>query len=172
MIKKRVLVDMDGVLADVYSQFIKYEQTESGTIISIDKTKGLDETIAFPNVDKHLREPGFFRDLQVMEDSIAVMEYLNSKYEVFILSAAMEFPNSLREKYDWLAEHFPFITWEQIIFCGSKKAVTGDYMIDDYPKNLDTFQGEKLLFTQPHNQSLNSPDYKRIDSWKEIRTIL
>lgn len=45
-------------------------------------------------------------------------------------------------------------------------------MIDDYPKNLDTFQGEKLLFTQPHNQSLNSPDYKRIDSWKEIRTIL
>nr|WP_305050461.1 hypothetical protein [Elizabethkingia bruuniana] len=59
MIKKRVLVDMDGVLADVYSQFIKYEQTESGTIISIDKTKGLDETIAFPNVDKHLREPGF-----------------------------------------------------------------------------------------------------------------
>lgn len=170
--KKRVLVDMDGVLADVYSQFIKYEQKESGTIINIDKAKGVDETEAFPNVDKHLREPGFFRDLRVMEDSIAVMEYLNSKYEVFILSAAMEFPNSLREKYDWLAEYFPFITWEQIIFCGSKKAVTGDYMIDDYPKNLDAFQGEKLLFTQPHNQSLNNPDYKRIHSWKEIRAIL
>ena len=172
MIKKRVLVDMDGVLADVYSQFIKYEQTESGTIISIDKTKGLDETIAFPNVDKHLREPGFFRDLQVMEDSIAVMEYLNSKYEVFILSAAMEFPNSLRKNMTGSQSTFRLLHGEQIIFCGSKKAVTGDYMIDDYPKNLDTFRGEKLLFTQPHNQSLNSPDYKRIDSWKEIRTIL
>ena len=170
--KKRVLVDMDGVLADVYHQFIKYEKRDSGIKIELEDSKGLDETIAFPNVDKHLREPGFFRNLQVMEDSIEVMEYLNSKYEVFILSAAMEFPNSLREKYDWLAEHFPFITWEQIIFCGSKKAVTGDYMIDDYPKNLDTFQGEKLLFTQPHNQSVDNYDYKRIDSWKEIRTIL
>ncbi|KGT08195.1 5'(3')-deoxyribonucleotidase [Elizabethkingia anophelis] len=170
--KKRVLVDMDGVLADVYSQFIKYEERDSGVKINIEDSEGLDEVIAFPNVNKHLHEPGFFRDLQVMENSIEVMEYLNSKYEVFILSAAMEFPNSLREKYDWLVEHFPFITWEQIIFCGSKKAVTADYMIDDYPKNLDTFRGEKLLFTQPHNQSVKNPDYKRIDSWKEIKTIL
>ncbi|MHC6198603.1 5' nucleotidase, NT5C type [Elizabethkingia miricola] len=170
--KKRVLVDMDGVLADVYHQFIKYEERDSGTRIKIEESKGLDETIAFPNVDRHLHEHGFFRNLQVMEDSIEAMEYLNSKYEVFILSAAMEFPNSLREKYDWLAEYFPFITWEQIIFCGSKKAVTGDYMIDDYPKNLDTFQGEKLLFTQPHNQSVDNSDYRRIGSWKEIRAIL
>ncbi|AJW63456.1 Putative 5'(3')-deoxyribonucleotidase [Elizabethkingia miricola] len=170
--KKRVLVDMDGVLADVYHQFIKYEERDSGVRIKIEDSRGLDETIAFPNVDKHLHELGFFRNLQVMEDSIEVMEYLNSKYEVFILSAAMEFPNSLREKYDWLAEYFPFITWEQIIFCGSKKVVTGDYMIDDYPKNLDTFQGEKLLFTQPHNLYVDNSDYRRIDSWKEIRAIL
>ena len=57
----------------------------------------------------------------------------------------MEFPNSLREKYDWLAEHFPFITWEQIIFCGSKKAVTADYMIDDYPKT-GYFPGREIAF--------------------------
>jgi 5'(3')-deoxyribonucleotidase len=80
--KKRVLVDMDGVLADVYQQFIKYEERDSGTRIKIEESKGLDETIAFPNVDRHLHEPGFFRNLQVMEDSIEVMEYLNSKYEV------------------------------------------------------------------------------------------
>ena len=55
--KKRVLVDMDGVLADVYSQFIKYEERDSGVSISIDNAIGLDETIAFPNVDKHLHEP-------------------------------------------------------------------------------------------------------------------
>ena len=59
--KKRVLVDMDGVLADVYSQFIKYEERDSGVSISIDNAIGLDETIAFPNVDKHLHEPGFFQ---------------------------------------------------------------------------------------------------------------
>ena len=68
--KKRVLVDMDGVLADVYHQFIKYEERDSGTRIKIEESKGLDETIAFPNVVRHLHEPGFFRNLQVMEDSI------------------------------------------------------------------------------------------------------
>jgi 5'(3')-deoxyribonucleotidase len=46
------------------------------------------------------------------------MEYLNNKYELYIVSAGMEFPNSLREKYDWLAEAFPFISWEQIVLCG------------------------------------------------------
>nr|WP_305051585.1 hypothetical protein [Elizabethkingia bruuniana] len=33
------------------------------------------------------------------------------------------------------------------MFCGSKKAVTGDYMIDDYPKNLDTFRREIAFYT-------------------------
>lgn len=84
-----------------------------------------------------------------MEDSIEVIEYLNSKYEVFILSAAMEFPNSLRRNMTGSQSTFRLLHGEQIIFCGSKKAVTGDYMIDDYPKNLDTFQ-ERNYFSHNH----------------------
>ena len=89
-----------------------------------------------------------------------------------IVSAGMEFPNSLREKYDWLAEHFPFITWEQIVLCGSKKVVSGDVMIDDYPKNLDHFDGQRLIFTQPHNELIENETYERVHSWEEIMNIL
>ncbi|KXH85724.1 5' nucleotidase, NT5C type [Chryseobacterium kwangjuense] len=169
---KKVIVDMDGVMADVYHQLVKFEKRDSGTEIEISRLKGQPELESFPNGKKHVNEIGFFRTLPVMEGSREALEYLNNKYELYIVSAGMEFPNSLREKFDWLAEHFPFISWEQIVLCGSKKVVHGDVMIDDYPKNLDHFAGEKLIFTQPHNELIENENYRRVHSWEEIMNIL
>ncbi|MEG7769311.1 5'-3'-deoxyribonucleotidase, partial [Listeria monocytogenes] len=77
-----------------------------------------------------------------MESSQYVLRRLNSLYEVFIVSAATEFPQSLTEKQAWLNEHFPFITWQQMVFCGSKTIINADIMIDDHFKNLDHFNGK------------------------------
>ncbi|MBP2616774.1 5' nucleotidase, NT5C type [Chryseobacterium jejuense] len=169
---KKVIIDMDGVMADVYPQLIEFEKRDSGIEVEPDAMTGKPEMDIFPNGKKHVNEVGFFRTLPVMEGSQKAIEYLNSKYELYIVSAGMEFPNSLREKYDWLAEHFPFITWEQIVLCGSKKVVSGDVMIDDYPKNLDHFSGQRLIFTQPHNELIENETYKRVNSWEEIMEIL
>jgi 5'-nucleotidase len=162
---KKVIVDMDGVMADVYHQLIQFEKRDTGNEVEISTLTGRPEIEAFPNGKKHVNEVGFFRTLPVME-------YLNDKYELYIVSAGMEFPNSLREKYDWLAEYFPFISWEQIVLCGSKRVVSGDVMIDDYPKNLDHFSGERFIFTQPHNELIENETYTRVDSWEEIMNIL
>lgn len=159
-------------MADVYHQLVKFEKRDSGNEIEIRGLAGLPEAEAFPNGTKHVNEIGFFRTLPLMEGSREALEYLNDKYELYIVSAGMEFPNSLREKFDWLAEHFPFISWEQIVLCGSKKLVSGDVMIDDYPKNLDHFSGEKFIFTQPHNELIENENYRRVGSWKEIMNIL
>ncbi|HTF27946.1 MAG TPA: hypothetical protein VK625_03830, partial [Flavitalea sp.] len=113
--------------------------------------------------------PGFFRHLPVIKDSISVLEEMNKRYEIFIVSAAMEFPNSLIEKYDWLMEHFPFFTWRQIALCGDKRLVSGDYMIDDHVKNLKYFTGKPYMFTSAHN--LEIKDYDRINNWKEAAEI-
>ena len=94
------------------------------------------------------------------------MEKLNRRYEVFIVSAAMEFPQSLSEKLDWLKENFPFLTWKQFVFCGSKTVVHGDYMIDDLIHNLERFNGEKFIFTAPHNTHLNH--FGRLNNWLEV----
>ncbi|SHL98311.1 5' nucleotidase, NT5C type [Chryseobacterium polytrichastri] len=169
---KKVIVDMDGVMADVYHQLIAFEKRDSGKDINIHDVVGVSELEAFPNGKKHVNEIGFFRTLPLMKGSREAMEYLNNKYDLYIVSAGMEFPNSLREKYDWLAEYFPFITLEQIVLCGSKKVVSGDIMIDDYPKNLKHFSGEKIIFTQPHNHHVEDEDYKRVNSWEEIMNIL
>ena len=101
-----------------------------------------------------------------MPDSLEVLSELNRKYDLFIVSAAMEFPQSLSEKLAWLKDHFPFLSWKQIVFCGSKTVVHGDYMIDDLPYNLAGFNGEPFIFTAPHN--LHIHQYNRLNNWKEV----
>jgi 5'(3')-deoxyribonucleotidase len=78
----------------------------------------------------------------------------------------MQFPQSLSEKQEWLQEHCPFLHWKQIVFCGSKAVVHGDYMIDDMIYNLETFNGEKFIYTAPHNMQYNH--YQRLNDWKEV----
>lgn len=165
---KQVLVDMDGVLADVYSQFIHYELKQTGIQLNLKELFGRKENEAFPNFLIHVQSKGFFRSVPTIPDSIDGLRYLNDKYNVLIVSSATEFPNSLKEKLEWLNEFYPFISWQQMIFCGSKSSITGDIMIDDHPKNLDHFNGERILFTQPHNIYIEDNSYTRMDNWRII----
>lgn len=159
---------MDGVLADVYSQFIHYELKQTGILLDRKEMLGKREDEAFPNFLTHVQSKGFFRTVPTITDSIEGLRYLNDKYKVLIVSSATEFPNSLKEKLEWLNEFCPFISWQQMIFCGSKKSIVGDIMIDDHPKNLDYFDGEQFLFTQPHNIYIDDYSYNRVDNWKQI----
>lgn len=169
---QRLLVDMDGVLADAHAQFAAYHERATGRRMPHAETIGRAEFDVFPHAREHAYQPGFFRTMPVIVDAPAVLAELNRKYEVFIVSAATEFPLSMHEKIDWLAEHFPFISWQHIIFCGTKKAIKADIMIDDFFRNLDPFEGRTLLFNQPHNQTADPKHHQRVHSWKEIAGLL
>lgn len=161
---------MDDVLADATGQFINFYKKEFGVSVPREALNNKDEAEGFPDhhevVTNFTFRKGFFRTMAVNENSQEVMKQLNQKYEVFIVSSAMEFPNSLNEKLDWLNEHFPFLHWKQFVFCGRKSIVFGDYMIDDLPRNLETFNGTKLLYSAPHNLQFNH--YQRVNNWKEV----
>jgi len=96
---------------------------------------------------------------------------LNDNYNFIVISLSTEFPGSLTDKQMCLHEHFPFISWRQIVFCGDKSLINADIMIDDHPKNLDDFSGETIMFTQPHNM-LSETRYRRVGSWEEIKELL
>lgn len=167
---KRIIIDMDDVIADATGQFIHYYEQEFGVRIERSVLNGKEEGEGFPDNHSVLREfpyrVNFFRTMKPNDHSQEVLEKLNRKYELFIVSAAMEFPQSLTEKLAWLGEHLPFLSWKQFVFCGSKAVVYGDYMIDDLPRNLEKFNGEKLIFTAPHNIHLNH--FQRVNNWKEV----
>lgn len=170
--KKHVLVDMDGVLADIYPHFIALEEKESGIRLDINSLDGKLEEEAFPSFYKIVNQPDFFRTVPLVPHSQEGLRYLNNKYNVVIVSSATEFPTSLVAKHAWLGEHFPFIGWQQMIFCGSKIHVKGDIMIDDHPKNLSNFEGQRILFSQPHNALVTEASFERVNSWHQIMEML
>lgn len=166
---KRILIDMDEVLADVYPKFLDLFEREFGRRPEREEYWGK-KIYDLPNADwirERLHDKGFFADLPLMPGSREVVQELSERYEIFINSAAMEFRYSLQEKYDWLREHFPFISWRNFVFCGDKRALRGDYMIDDHVKNLRHFQGTPLLFTASHNAY--ETDFIRVNNWEEVR---
>lgn len=164
---------MDGVLADTETQYITWYNNSYGTKISYDELVGKPEGDGFPDrtaVGKFLLTPGFFRSLPVMPGAIEAVRELMKNFEIFIVSAAMEFPQSLSEKQGWLCQHFPFISWSNVVFCGDKSIIQADYMIDDHQKNLAKFKGTSILFNAAHNTLITG--YQRVRSWKEVVELL
>ncbi len=172
MKKQSIAIDMDGVLADTESQYLHYYEQEYGKRLTKDIFHNVPEAEALPNgsIFKYLYTPGFFRTIPVMAGAVEAVRRLQKRYEVYIVSAAMEFPLSLFEKKEWLAEHFPFIHWHNIIFCGDKSIIDTDFMIDDYCKNLDFCKGKPILFSAGHNAGITH--HLRANNWQEILDIL
>ncbi len=172
---ERIILDMDNVIAEINPQYVVYFKQVYGEELKLEELVEHQKNGTFPDysmLHRLLELPKFFRTLPVMKDAKEVVKELNEKYELFIVSAAMEYPLALNEKLDWLEEHFPFIQTKQIAFTGSKKFVCGDIMIDDKVSNLDHFNGRKILFTHPNNLKYTSPQYTRANNWHEIAKIL
>jgi 5'-nucleotidase len=172
--QKRLLIDMDDVLADATGKILEYYEKTFGEKIPRERLNGKSLRELFPDKVEKIREfprqKGFFRELEVIADSQKVVRELCDQYEVFIVSAAMEFPDSLKEKYEWMQEHFPFVSWKNIVFCGHKYMISADYLIDDHLKNLEPFTGHSILYTAPHNTHIEG--YTRVDSWKDVAKLL
>ncbi len=167
---KRLIIDMDDVMANTTDQLINLYEKDFAFRVTRESLNGQPEGHGFPAnhdiIKQYPFRPNFFRAIEVNENCKEVMLELNKKYEVFIVSAAMEFPLSLNEKLEWLTEHFSFLTYKQFVFCGSKAVVHGDFMIDDMLHNLEAFSGHKFIYTAPHNTHFDHFD--RLNNWKEI----
>lgn len=164
---------MDGVLADIEARWLTLYEEDHGIKLGREIFTGVRESDAFPDkeaVHKYVFTPGFFRSLPVMEGAVEAVKKLSADFEIYIVSAAMEFPLSLFEKREWLAEHFPFIDWRNIIFCGDKSIIATDYLIDDHCKNLDYCKGTPIMFHAGHNANLTH--HKRVHNWEEVLSLM
>lgn len=166
---KRIVIDMDEVIADVMPKFLDLYEREFGSSLKKDDYWGkkIYQIKGAEKIRNYLYHKGFFADLPVMPGSQEVIYELIADYEIFIATAAMEFKASFEDKYDWLRKHFPFIHWRNIVFCGDKSVIKADYMIDDHPKNLRVFNGKGLLFTASHN--IHETQFTRVGNWQEVR---
>jgi 5'(3')-deoxyribonucleotidase len=166
---KRIAVDMDEVVADVLPKFLTLFEQHNGWLPKEADYHGK-KLYTLPggeNLRKALYEKGFFADLPLLPGAQAGIQHLlNEGHEIFFVTAAQEFRNSLEDKYDWLLQYFPNISWKNFVFCGDKSIISADYLIDDHTFNLLTFKGKGLLFTAPHN--VHETGFTRVNNWLEV----
>ncbi len=170
---KRIAIDMDEVLANPNLRFLEWYERDYGVKITEAQLYGMGQKF-YEYVDNHdlrnyLHIKGFFKDLPLMPNSQEVVKWLAEHYEIFIVTSAMEFRNSMEDKYDWLQKYFPFLPWKNFVFCGRKDMIIADYLIDDHVRNLSTFTGKGILYHAPHN--LGDTEFTRVKNWKDIKTF-
>ena len=170
----RILIDMDDVIADAVERFLEWYERDFGVRYTQADLKGTKLHAIVPDENKKkVKEypfhPDFFKDLPVIKNSVEIVKELNNRFDVYIASAAMEFPLSLPHKNNWLDEHFPFIPWKRRIFCGDKSVLKGDVLIDDHDFNLSVFDGRPIMFSSSHN--LNETKYERLDNWLDAEKL-
>jgi 5'(3')-deoxyribonucleotidase len=172
--QKRICVDMDEVMADAIAEHLLRYNREFQQNLTKEDLRGKRFWQIIPEehhqpLDDLMRAADFFEDLPVMPDSPRVLAALQSRYEIFIASAAMEVPSSFNPKYRWLQRHFPFIPHTHIVFCGDKSILRADYLIDDNPRQLHLFTGTGILYDAPHNIAVTG--YTRVRNWLEIEQL-
>ena len=177
-----ICVDMDEVIADALGEHLLRYNRDFRTNLTIKDLHGRWIWDIVPPERLHVLEQymlsdDFFAVLGVMPHAQRVLERLQSRYEIFIATAAMEVPTSFNAKFNWLAQHFPFIPTSHIVFCGDKSILRGDYLIDDNPRQLQRFttarEGESsregILFTAPAN--VNIQGYRRVNDWLDVEKM-
>ncbi len=167
--KKILVFDMDNVMCDLQSAWLKLYNAKYHENVTIDQIKNYD-------IHRYVRQghaiyefingPEIFRHLQPIPLALEGLKYLMKQgHKVKICSAATE--RQIPGKLDWLKIHLPEIKREDIIFTFDKSIVKADFMFDDALHNLVASSClVPVVFDQPWNQ--NSRDFIRVYDWLDI----
>jgi len=197
MPKPIICVDMDEVIADALAEhLLRYNRDFPNEPLCHDDLHGRWLWDAVPpsrlkDLERYMLSDDFFAVLGVMPHAQRVLDRLQSRYDVFIASAAMEVPTSFTAKFQWLARHFPFIPASRIVFCGDKSILRADYLIDDNPRQLRLFEShtdgvssrptggsgetrsskprEGILFSSPANANVTG--FRRVNDWLDVEAM-
>ena len=172
--KLRIAIDMDETIANSLKEHLLRFRATFGVNLSEEELGGKNIEDVVPEnqraaVRRLVHDGTFFEDLELIDGARDVVRELAAEHEVFIVSAAMEVHESFAAKYRWLQRHFPFIPGSNLVFCGDKRIIDADYLIDDQARHFQGFRGTGILFSAPHNARITG--CCRVENWQEIRQM-
>jgi 5'(3')-deoxyribonucleotidase len=127
--KKRLYIDMDGVLCDFKKAYI--EQLEIN-----------------PRQPYPQSQYGFFLELQPIEQSIESVNILKEYFEIWILTRPSIYNiNCYSEKAFWIKKYLGIDMQEKTILCSNKSLLKGHFLVDDqFEHGQSEFEGQHLHF--------------------------
>lgn len=170
----RIAVDMDEVIVDTFPALLAWYREKFSYDCSLSDFRGKSFTDIFASehveeMESLLLKGKFFGELPVMRGAQAALQALSKNFEIFLTTAAMEYPNSCEYKFHWLRKNFPFINPLNIVFCGDKSIIHADFLIDDNVRHFQRFSGQGILYTSPQNSMIDwNP---RVNNWDEVLTF-
>ncbi len=180
--KPVVLLDVDGVLADIITASLPIVQRLTGRqhvhddVIdwSIADSLGLtaDQAETF-YVTWRCR--GFCRSIPPYAGAVAAIERLRSVAVVHPVTSPFNSDYWVGEREAWLQDHFGFDR-KDIVHTEAKHLISGDVFIDDKPSHVVRWQKANaadvgVLWHQPYNQS-DPWGGARARSWNDVITLV
>jgi 5'(3')-deoxyribonucleotidase len=163
--KKKILLDMDGVLSDFLSGAIKVLNKKFNKTITLEqyvKEFGCWETYDYFGItpkefwDAIGEEEHFWLNLKPIPWAKDLYKALDQIGEVTIVTSPSLDPQCIVEKYQWLSKYLGVGTDK--VFMGTRKYLLAGngILIDDYFKNVESFKeagGKAILVPSVWNTS-------------------
>ncbi len=174
----RILVDMDGVIADFEKGALKGYAKENPKN-PLPQRNGKNSFYLENDFEKPfsslIREvynlEGFFQNLEPVEGSLEALTTMATNQEVFICtSPLLTNPSCAQEKLSWVETYLGAEWLKRTIITKDKTIIDGDILIDDKPKikGAQEPRWEHVLYSQPYNESVNEKRRLTWENWQRI----
>lgn len=187
MRRPRVLVDVDGVLADFTGAWleimvemtgleIKREEVSDWDIFGVLETRGVNEPLR-----NHVKEvcrsatsrAGFCGSLKVLAGAQDGFNQLRDIADVYIVTSPWNSPYWTFERDSWLLDNFG-VPRKNIVHTDAKYLVSGDYLIDDKTSHIVNWcaeqpNGQGILWESAHNKGHEIPENSvTLSDWHSV----
>jgi 5'(3')-deoxyribonucleotidase len=159
--RRRILVDVDGVLADFVGPVITWANglrrageppfTREG-ITEFDLLKAWGIAHMWGELDRHVIKPGFCEAIEPYPGAREFLDRLKLVADVVIVTSPWKSsPTWCFERRVWLEKRLGYTG--PLVFTKEKHLIKGDMLIDDCAEHTDAFPGVGMLLDQPWNQN-------------------
>lgn len=179
-----VLIDMDGVLCDLESEFLarwRQRHPERDFVPVADRRSFYVATqyaerfggAVKQDIWEILSEAGFYQALPPIPGAVEALREMDAEGITVRLCTSPYFRPvpCVAEKYGWVEEHLGFDWLERIIITKDKTLVSGDVLIDDKPRieGMRAPRWRHVVFDAPYNRETVVP---RLTCWPEWRDVM